>query len=68
MVYVDTSVLVALHLNEPNSAHVARWYSACTDELVSVVLCATEIASALSSKQRTDQIKETDGQAAWQRF
>ena len=32
MVYVDTSVLVALHLNETRSTDVARWYGACTDE------------------------------------
>ncbi len=68
MVYVDTSVLVALHLNEPRSADVARWYAACTDELVSAMWCVTEFASALGIKQRTSQITETEGQEAWQRF
>ena len=47
MVYVDSSVLVALHLNEPRSADVARWYAACSDELVSAMWCVTEFASAL---------------------
>ena len=68
MVYVDTSVLVALHLNEPRSADVANWYSACADELVSAMWCVTEFASALGIKQRTGQIAEAEGQAAWQRF
>ncbi len=68
MVYVDTSVLVALHFNEPKSAEVARWYAGCADELVSAAWCVTEFASALGIKQRTGQITETEGQAAWQRF
>lgn len=68
MVYVDTSVLVALHLNEPRSADAARWYGACTDKLVSAMWCVTEFASALGIKQRTGQITEADGRAAWQRF
>lgn len=68
MVYVDTSVLVALHLNEPNSAAVARWYGSCADELISAIWCVTEFASALGIKQRTGQIGENEAQAAWQRF
>ena len=68
MVYVDTSVLVALHLNESRSADAARWYGACTDKLVSAMWCVTEFASALSIKQRTGQVTEAEGQAAWQRF
>ncbi len=35
MLYVDTSVLVALCTNEAKTAEVVRWYAACTDELVS---------------------------------
>ncbi len=68
MIYVDTSVLVALHLNEPRSADVARWYGSCTDELVSAIWCVTEFASALGIKQRTGQITEAEGEATWQRF
>ena len=56
MVYVDTSVLVAMHLNETRSTDVARWYGACTDELVSAVWCVTEFASVLGIKQRTGKI------------
>lgn len=68
MVYVDTSVLVALMLREPRSGDVARWYAACEDDLVSATWCVTEFASALSIKQRTGQIDDTEAQAAWQRF
>ncbi len=67
-VYVDTSVLVALLLPEPKSADVIRWYAACQDDAVSAVWCVTEFASALGIKQRTGQISEMQGQAAWQRF
>jgi predicted nucleic acid-binding protein len=68
MVYVDTSVLVALHLNEAHSSEVAQWYSKCTDELVSAAWCVTEFASALGIKQRTGQITESGALAAWQQF
>lgn len=68
MVYVDTSVLVALLLKEPRSGDVGKWYAACEDELVSAMWCVTEFASALSIKQRTRQIDGTEAQAAWQRF
>lgn len=68
MVYVDTSVLVALHLNESGSAAAARWHAACTDDLVAATWCVTEFASALAIKQRTGQIDVPTADAAWQRF
>jgi predicted nucleic acid-binding protein len=68
MVYVDTSVLVALCVNEPKSAVAARWYAACTDELASAAWCVTEFASALGIKQRTNQITAEQGATAWQAF
>jgi len=68
MVYVDTSVLVALCVNEPKSAVVTRWYAGCTDELASAAWCVTEFASALGIKQRTNQITAEQGAAAWQAF
>ncbi|MSQ73450.1 MAG: PIN domain-containing protein [Betaproteobacteria bacterium] len=68
MVYVDTSVLVALYSKEHKSATVSRWYAACADELVSALWCVSEFASALSIKQRTGQIDEAALQAAWQQF
>jgi uncharacterized protein len=66
--YVDTSVLVALCVNEPKSEDVSRWYSKCKDKLVSSVWCTTEFASALGIKQRTRQITLEQAQIAWQSF
>jgi len=68
MVYVDTSVLVALCVNEPKSAAVGRWYAACHEELSSAAWCVTEFASALGIKQRTAQLTLEQGAAAWQAF
>ena len=68
MVYVDTSALVALIVNEPHSAAVARWYGGARDELVSAVWCVTEFASALGIKQRTGQLDAEQAQEAWARF
>lgn len=68
MIYVDTSVLIALFLNEDKSAAVSRWYVACADELVAAVWCVAEFASALSIKLRTGQIDEAGQQRAWQQF
>jgi predicted nucleic acid-binding protein len=66
--YVDTSVLVALCVNEPKSVDVSRWYSKSKDKLVSSVWCVTEFASALGIKQRTGQITTEQAQVAWQNF
>jgi predicted nucleic acid-binding protein len=66
--YVDTSVLVALCVNEPRSEDVSRWYAKCKDKLVSSVWSVTEFASALGIKQRTGQITTDEAQVAWQSF
>jgi uncharacterized protein len=68
MVYVDTSVLVALYTREAQSADVSRWYAGCADDLVSAMWCVSEFASALSIKQRTGQIDEALAQTAWRQF
>jgi predicted nucleic acid-binding protein len=68
MVYVDTSVLVALCVNEPESAAVARWYAACSEELTSAMWCVTEFASAMGIKQRTKQLTAEQSATAWQAF
>jgi uncharacterized protein len=68
MVYVDTSALVALIVNEPHSEAVARWYARVKGELVSAVWCVTEFASALGIKQRTGQLDKAQADAAWERF
>lgn len=68
MLYVDTSVLVALCTNEAKTAEVLKWYAACTVELASAAWCVTEFASALGIKQRTGQLTESQAQTAWVQF
>ncbi len=68
VVYVDTSVLVALLVPEPHSLAVKRWYVQSRAELVSSVWCVTEFASALGIKQRTGQLDAVQAATAWQRF
>ncbi|WP_345537237.1 type II toxin-antitoxin system VapC family toxin [Variovorax defluvii] len=68
MVYVDTSVLVPLFLNEAHSAAAAAWYSGEKAELVAAAWCVPEFASALGIKQRTGAIDAQHAQGAWSRF
>ncbi len=68
MVYVDTSALVALIVNEPGSAGVAAWYQATKSELVSAAWCVTEFGSALGMKQRTAHLDAVQAREAWERF
>jgi predicted nucleic acid-binding protein len=68
MIYVDTSAVVALIVNEPGSAAVAAWYAATKSELVSAAWCVTEFGSALGMKQRTGQLDAAQAQQAWDRF
>ena len=68
MVYVDTSVLVPLFLNEPHSVVAADWYSREKGELVAAAWCIPEFASALGIKQRTGAIDAQQARGAWTRF
>lgn len=68
MIYVDTSALVALIVNEPHSAAVAAWYARAKGGLVSAVWCVTEFASALGIKQRTGQLDPAQAETAWTTF
>lgn len=68
MVYVDTSVLVPLFLNEPHSGTVSSWYAQEKSELVAAAWCVPEFASALGIKQRTGAIDAQQAQGAWARF
>jgi uncharacterized protein len=68
MLYVDTSVLVALCTHEAKTAAVVKWYADCTEELASAAWCVTEFASAMGLKQRTGQLTETQAQTAWMQF
>ena len=68
MIYVDTSALVALIVNEPRSTAVAAWYARARGELVSAVWCVTEFASALAIKQRVGQLDRMQAESAWENF
>ena len=68
MLYVDTSLLVALCTHETKTAAVARWYADCTEELASAAWCVTEFASAMGLKQRTGQLTQAQAQTAWMQF
>ena len=68
MVYVDTSVLVAMCTQEGKTADVLQWYADCTQELVSAAWCVTEFASALGLKQRTGQLSAEQANTAWVQF
>lgn len=68
MLYVDTSVLVALCTREAKTADVVKWYADCTQELASAAWCVTEFASALGVKQRTGQLTQAQAQSAWMQF
>jgi predicted nucleic acid-binding protein len=68
MLYVDTSVLVALCTQEAKTADVIKWYAACTGELASAVWCVPEFASAMGLKQRTGQLTQSQAQHAWLQF
>jgi predicted nucleic acid-binding protein len=68
MLYVDTSVLVALCTHEAKTGDVLKWYADCTEELASAAWCVTEFASALGLKQRTGQLTQEQAQAAWMQF
>ena len=68
MVYVDTSVLVPLFLNEPCSVAAADWYAQEKSEIVAAAWCVPEFASALGIKQRTGAIDVQQAQGAWTRF
>jgi uncharacterized protein len=68
MMYVDTSVLVALCTNEAKTADVLQWYAHCKQELVSAAWCVTEFASAMGLKQRTGQLTAEQAHGAWMQF
>jgi len=68
MIYVDTSVLVPLFVNEPHSASVIAWYARAKGELVSAAWCVPEFASALGVKLRTGAVNAQQAQNAWMRF
>ena len=68
MVYVDTSVLVALFTKETTAERITTWFAEESRPLASGDWCVTEFASALALKQRTLQINTKQSNAAWKVF
>jgi predicted nucleic acid-binding protein len=69
MIYLDTSVLVAMHTNEASTATVLAWYGQLgTEPICSATWCVTEFASALSFKQRIGQATARQAKQAWKQF
>jgi uncharacterized protein len=69
VVYLDTSVLVALVANEPSAPAIKRWLaSPAAVPLCSSDWCVPEVAGALSLKVRTGQFDAAQADAAWQAF
>ena len=68
MIYVDTSVFVALCTKEQKSDDVAKWYTNSSAKMFSSTWAFTEFSSALSLKVRTSQITEKQSREAWKKF
>lgn len=68
MIYIDTSVFVALCTREVKSNAVEMWYEKASGELISSVWTFTEFASALAIKERTSQISSQHSKSAWKLF
>ncbi len=68
MIYVDTSVFVALCTAELKSDDVAKWYVNSSAKMISSTWAFTEFSSALSLKVRTNQITEKQSREAWKKF
>jgi predicted nucleic acid-binding protein len=68
MIYVDTSVFVALCIKEQKSDDVAKWYTNSTAKMISSTWAFTEFSSALSLKVRTSQITKKQSREAWKKF
>jgi predicted nucleic acid-binding protein len=68
MIYLDTTVISALLMQEPNSPAAAKWYTACGDELVSTVWSMTEFSQVLAWKQRSNQLSAAQTRTVWDGF
>ncbi len=68
MVYVDTSVIVALLTVEPKTQSVTAWYAELGDTPTCSDWLLTEFSSALSIKLRTGQITEATAKRVRKEF
>ncbi len=68
MIYVDTSVIVALMTVEPRTQDVTAWYAELRDAPTCSDWLLTEFSSALSIKLRTGQITEANAKRVRKEF
>ena len=68
MIYLDTSILVALLTREPATAAVTAWFATTELPLVSADWCAVEFASAIAIKQRVGQLRPVHAKRAHAAF
>jgi len=68
MIYVDTSVIVALLTVEPRTQSVTAWYAGLNDTPTGSDWLLTEFSSALSIKLRTGQISEVNAKRVRKEF
>lgn len=68
MVYVDTSVVVAMLTNEAKAKDCIDWFSHLTQTPVSSDLLVTEFNSAIALKMRTSQLKEAHAESVLAEF
>ena len=68
MVYVDTSVIVALLTVEPKTQDVTAWYAGLRDTPCCADWLLAEFSSAISIKLRTRQLSETHAKRVRKEF
>ena len=68
MIYVDTSVIVALLTTEPKTEAIIAWYATLQDVPTCSDWLLTEFSSALSIKLRTGQITEVNAKRVNKEF
>lgn len=68
MIYVDTSVIVAMLTVEPMTEAVKQWYARLHAVPVSSDWCATEFASAIAIKVRTGGLSARHAKAVARAF
>ena len=68
MLYVDTSVIVALLTVEPKTPAVTAWYAALRDAPICADWLLTEFSSALSIKLRAGQLTKTHARRVRKEF
>jgi uncharacterized protein len=69
LIYLDTSVLVTLLVNESSTAMIRHWYAECNNTLLLTSdWTLTEFASALSLKQGSGQLSASQVLAIQETF